>query len=438
MTSTQRLYYSRPGLAEAEALVLSAEGGALVLDRTIFYPEGGGQPCDLGTIGGIPLEGVELSDGLVLHRLALPPPAGLSVPGPGDRVVLRLDAARRLDHSEQHTGQHLLSAVCSRLYGAETKGFHLGREVSTIDLELGSGAFLGPEELAEAEARAAEAIAEDYPVLVHLCPPEDLASFPLRKGPPEGEEEIRVVEIDGIDYSPCCGTHLPGAGRIRVLKIVGAERRKGMTRVSFLAGGRAVRDYGEALAREREAARLLGAAREELPEAAARAASRLRESLKEAEALRGERAALEAELALRRSGGPASVLAFRFPDRDAAAAELAAKAAAALGRPGLAASAPDLTCVAALPQPGAANAAASSRPAGGAGIGAGAAPGAGAQHGAANASAAGLAALLKPLAAASGGRGGGGAAHFRAVFPDLGALDSFFQAAFERIGGINR
>ncbi|MBL8965948.1 MAG: alanyl-tRNA editing protein, partial [Spirochaetaceae bacterium] len=295
MIATERLYYTRPELDRAEARVLALEGSVeapvLVLDRTIFYPEGGGQPCDLGKVGAATLASVSLEGERILHHLA-GPLAGLAV---GASVALELDAGRRRDHAEQHSGQHLLSSVCLRLLGAETKSFHLGAERSTIDLGI---AAMDEGDLTAVEAAVNEIIAEAYPIRIHVCPPGDLDSFPLRKRPPAGEEEIRVVEIDGIDYSPCCGTHLAGTGALRLLKLLGAEKYKGMTRLAFVAGGRAFRDYAAAQRRCREAAKALGSSQEDLAAEANRAALRLKEALAAVERLKTERALLEAERAL--------------------------------------------------------------------------------------------------------------------------------------------
>jgi len=403
MIATERLYYTRPELDRAEARVLAVEGPAeapvLVLDRTVFYPEGGGQPCDLGSVGGSPLAAVALDGERILHRLAAPLP-GLAV---GASVGLQLDAGRRRDHAEQHSGQHLLSATCLRLLGAETKSFHLGAERSTIDIGI---AAMDEGDLAAVEAEVNEVIAESYPIRIHVCPPEDLDSFPLRKRPPSGEEEIRVVEIDGIDYSPCCGTHLSSAGSLRLLKILGAEKYKGMTRVSFVAGGRALRDYAAAWRRGRDAAKALGSSLEDLAGEAARAALRLKEALAALERLKTERALLEAERALRqRPAGDGGVLLFRFADRGAAEAQEAVRAASSLGVPGLAASLPELTACASVPASDASRAPAAS-----------------------------LSALLKPVAEALGGKGGGGPTLFRATFPAAEALEAFLAGAGREMG----
>jgi alanyl-tRNA synthetase len=207
---------------------------ALILDKTIFYPEGGGQSADRGTINGIPLKDVQEKNGEILHLVAQ---GGETLtPGPAELV---LDLRRRRDFTIHHTGQHLLSGTILRLTGKHTLSMRLGEEVCTIDVDTPE---LGEDTLAAVEDAVMDAIEEDSPVLIHLCPPEDVAAFPLRKIPPRGEEVIRVVEIQGHDFSPCCGTHCASTGVIGILRIIGTEKYKGKTRLTFIAGRRCLRD----------------------------------------------------------------------------------------------------------------------------------------------------------------------------------------------------
>ena len=235
--STERLYYDYASAGPFEAVITAvrpweAGGAALVLDKTIFYPEGGGQSGDRGSINGIPLLDVREQDGEILHILS----AKGAVCGP---ARLALDAARRRDFTVQHTAQHLLSGTILRLTGKPTVSMHLGDEVNTIDVDSQE---IAADTLITVEEAAADAIERDCQVIIHLCPPEDAGSFPLRKVPPQGEEVIRVVEIEGNDFSPCCGTHCTSAGQIGALRVLDAEKYKGMTRVRFIAGRRVLRD----------------------------------------------------------------------------------------------------------------------------------------------------------------------------------------------------
>jgi alanyl-tRNA synthetase len=416
---TESLYYSQPDLAKTDATVLAVEedgeGSSLFLDRTIFYPEGGGQPGDLGSVEGLPLGAVTLEAGRVRHRLAAALPKGLGV---GSRVSLVLDEARRRDHTEQHSGQHLFSSTLNRLFGAATASFHLGVEDSTIDL---APPFIDIESAREAEKAVNAAIAADYRIHTHLCPPEDIASFPLRRRPPESEEILRVVEIDGLDYTPCCGTHASSTGRLRLLLVLGSEKYKGLTRIRFVAGGRAVAAAASCLALSQAVSRALGVGAADLEAEALRLVERAKGLQTELRSLVRTRARDEAEALIAGGGGeslsslPYSValgggpgpFVLCFADRDAEAALEACKALAERGRLAMAASLPDLVVCAVAP----------ARPSA-------AAPGSAAASAA-------LGSRLAPLAAAAGGKGGGGPAFFRASFPDGASLRSFLASASE-------
>jgi alanyl-tRNA synthetase len=178
---------------------------------------------------------VREKEGEILHLFSAGD-AGKLKPGPAELV---LDSLRRRDITVQHTGQHLLSGIILRMTGTPTVSMHLGDETCTIDVDTPE---LRDETLVAIEDAVADAIAENKPVIIHLCPPEDIFSFPLRKLPPQGEEVIRVVEIAGYDFSPCCGTHLKSTAEIGILRILTAEKYKGMTRIYFIAGRRVLLD----------------------------------------------------------------------------------------------------------------------------------------------------------------------------------------------------
>jgi alanyl-tRNA synthetase len=237
---TKTAYYDYSAAAPFPSKILeirkAGDAAAVILETTVFYPEGGGQSADRGAVNGAPLLDVKEEGGEILHFISASDAARLS-PGPAELV---LDASRRRDFTVHHTAQHLLSGTLLRLTGKPTVSMRLGEEICTIDVDAPE---LAPEGLAAVEDAAADAIEADAPVIIHLCPPEKVTDFPLRKTPPQGEEEIRVVEIQGSDFSPCCGTHLKSTGPIGILKILGAEKYKGMTRITFVAGRRALRDY---------------------------------------------------------------------------------------------------------------------------------------------------------------------------------------------------
>jgi alanyl-tRNA synthetase len=263
---TNALYYdfafgAVPDMVTARLLETRIHNGspALILDQTIFYPEGGGQPADRGTINGVRIVDVIEENGEILHlmenagqsaeALALDTNASscFEIAPAGSEVKLELDMERRRDLTVQHSAQHLLSGTVLRLTGFSTVSMHLGDEYNTIDI---NGATLDSAATLRIEDEVIAAIEENRPYIIHLCPPEKVEDFPLRKVPPQGEAEIRVVEIGTIphredsarnfalDFSPCCGTHVSSTGQIGAFRILGTEKYKGMIRMTFIAGRR--------------------------------------------------------------------------------------------------------------------------------------------------------------------------------------------------------
>lgn len=230
---TERLYYHDSFLREFDARVLSCvpEGDRwrVVLDRTAFYPSSGGQPHDTGKLGGVPV--VEVADGQgreVVHYTSAELPSG--------EARGEIDWARRMDHMQQHTGQHLVSAVFIELFGFQTVSFHLGRETSTIDLNAPA---IAPRHLEEAEQRTNEIVFEDRLVNVRFGTAEELAEAGIRKKV-EREGVLRAIEIEGVDRQPCGGTHLARTGQAGLLLIRNAERRRESWRIEFVCGYRAL------------------------------------------------------------------------------------------------------------------------------------------------------------------------------------------------------
>ena len=231
--SVTRSYEREPFLAELSVRVVATgveEGRPwAVLDDTVLYPEGGGQPADHGLLGGVPVLDVQSVGGEVRHYLASAVPEGTA--------ELRLDWARRFDHMQQHTGQHLLTAVAADRLGWETTAFHLGPEACDVELAVPS---ISPAEAARLEEEVAAEIRAARPVTARRVRPEEAAALPVRtRGLPEGHEgDVRLVEIEGIDLNTCGGTHLASTAQIEALKLLGTERLRGGTRLSFVAGGR--------------------------------------------------------------------------------------------------------------------------------------------------------------------------------------------------------
>jgi alanyl-tRNA synthetase len=235
MPETRRLYYDDAYLTDFDAEVVARaehEGlPAVVLDRTAFYPESGGQPWDRGTLGGVKVAQVLDLDGSILHVLEKEIAAGA--------VRGRVDWATRFDHMQQHTGQHVLSQAFWELLKGETLSFHMGLEVSTLEIGLRA---ISDAEWDKVEDRANAVVGEDREVKTYFVPEEKIGGVPLRR-PPKKQGLLRVVEVDGFDYSACGGTHVRRTGEIGTIKLTGAEKIRGNLRFEFLCGGRALRDY---------------------------------------------------------------------------------------------------------------------------------------------------------------------------------------------------
>ncbi len=336
---TEKLYLSDSDLLRFDA-TLSAmrvlEGRtALVLDRTAFYPEGGGQPADRGTLAGLAVEDVVEVDGEVLHVVASgTAPAPGTVPEVGSRVEGAVDPARRQDHLQQHHGQHLLSAAFDRLHGATTLSFHLGADTCTIDLDLAPGR-LDRAALAAAEAEANRLVWADLPVDVRERTPEELARLPLRKDATKG---ARIVVVGGeggavVDASPCGGTHPRRTGAVGAVVVLRAQKWGGGTRVEFACGGRVVALLHRADERLARASATLRCAPPELPDAVEKLADEGQARRKELDRLLEALSALEAAR-LDGASPPGAVVSARLEGALAAPAGLkgVAQALAARGR----------------------------------------------------------------------------------------------------------
>jgi alanyl-tRNA synthetase len=254
---TERLYYDDAYLTTFHARVIAREdnGRRLYLDRTAFYPDSGGQPSDLGTINGAAVSDIVDENDRVAHILAEP----IAV----DDIDGAIDWPRRFDHMQQHTGQHLLSAVIEALFAFKTVSFHLGAVASTIDLATAS---LSVQQLLEIEARANSVVTENRPVRISYEHAQEAAG--LRKAS-ERAGTLRIVSIDGLDRSACGGTHVRATGEIGAVLMRKLEKIRGNVRLEFLCGLRALRrargDY-DALGR---VAQVYSCALDEAPQLAA-------------------------------------------------------------------------------------------------------------------------------------------------------------------------
>lgn len=250
---TTRIYYDDSTTTTFDAVVLACEPAGerfeITLDRTAFYPTSGGQPFDTGSLGEARVvDVVDRDDDRVVHVVT----RGIE---PGTRVRGEIDAARRRDHMEQHTGQHVLSAAFDRLCGVATVGFHMGDDACTVDLAR----EVTTNEIEAAEGAANQVIREDRPVRIRIVEADQIDSVGLRRES-KRQGPLRIVEVDNFDVSACGGTHVATTGGIGMVAAIATEKVRGGTRLSFLCGGRALRGFRERRERLAEAGRLLGVA----------------------------------------------------------------------------------------------------------------------------------------------------------------------------------
>ena len=266
MPTTERLYYSDSHLIEFEARVVDTSERvsgwtAVTLDRTAFYPTGGGQPSDTGTLNGTRVvECIDTEEQEVLHVIQGRAPEVVST------LKGRIDWPRRLDHMQQHTGQHILSAAFVTLFKAPTRSFRVLEQVCEIDVALANPTS---EIIERAVELANNVIWEDRTISVSHVTAEKASELPLRKEPAR-EGDLRLVEIEGFDLTPCGGTHAYRTGEVGMIAVRSWERAKGLTRIEFVAGVRALNEYRRANKSARAIAALFSAGREDAPDLAAR------------------------------------------------------------------------------------------------------------------------------------------------------------------------
>ncbi len=264
MAITERLYYSDSHLSEFEARVIDVTERvsgwtAIILSRTAFYPTGGGQPSDTGTLDGLRVvECIDDGDRGVLHVVQGAAPARDTV------VHGRVDWPRRLDHIQQHTGQHILSQAFVTLFNAPTRSFRVLDASCEIDVELNEPSS---DKIERAVELANNVIWEDRAITIRHVTPEEAADLSLRKEPSR-EGDLRLIEIEGFDLTPCGGTHAYRTGEVGMIAVRSWERAKGLTRIEFVAGTRALADYRKANRSAREVAALFSAARDDGPQLA--------------------------------------------------------------------------------------------------------------------------------------------------------------------------
>ena len=260
---TEKLYYADPFLKEFTATVLDCQarknGYTVTLDRTAFYPEGGGQPADHGTLDGAAVTDVHEKNGVIFHNVDRAVEIGKTVSG-------SIDWARRFDHMQQHSGEHICSGLICGRYGCDNVGFHMGTDIVTIDFN----ADIPWEELLEIEGQANRYIQEDHPIDIQFHRGAELDAIDYRsKKPLEGD--VRIVAFPGADCCACCGTHVLRSGQVGLVKFLSVQKFREGVRIELLCGQRAL-DY---LSRTWEQAKTIGQHLSVKPVDAAAAVERL-------------------------------------------------------------------------------------------------------------------------------------------------------------------
>ena len=260
---TEKLYYADPFLKEFTATVLDCQAGkngyTVTLDRTAFYPEGGGQPADHGTLDGAAVTDAHEKNGVIFHNVDRAVEIGKTVSG-------SIDWARRFDHMQQHSGEHICSGLICGRYGCDNVGFHMGTDIVTIDFN----ADIPWEELLEIEGQANRYIQEDHPIDIQFHRGAELDAIDYRsKKPLEGD--VRIVAFPGADCCACCGTHVLRSGQVGLVKFLSVQKFREGVRIELLCGQRAL-DY---LSRTWEQAKIIGQHLSVKPVDAAAAVERL-------------------------------------------------------------------------------------------------------------------------------------------------------------------
>lgn len=248
---TIELFYQIPYVKEFDAVVTGCargkNGWEVTLDRTAFYPEGGGQLADSGTLGAAAVTDTRRKDGRIVHVCDAPLEVGATVHG-------TLDWTKRFDHMQAHSGEHIVSGLIHKKYGYDNVGFHMAPDRVTVDFD----GLLDDEQLAEIETQANEYIWSNAAVCVTFPSAEELAVLEYRSKK-ELSGDVRIVTFPGADVCACCGTHVARAGEVGMVKIISAAHYKGGVRVEMLCGRLALRDYAVKNVQERELCRLFSA-----------------------------------------------------------------------------------------------------------------------------------------------------------------------------------
>lgn len=264
---TKRLFDENVMQRECEAVVVRTEpyheGYAVVLDQTVFFPEGGGQLSDTGTLTAgekaLPVKHVHEKAGEIFHETKEPL-------APGTKVVAKIDWPVRFDHMQQHCGEHMLSYAFYKLFGAHNVGFHMSADMVGIDLDR----EVDWQQALQAERFTNREIQEDRPVTTKLVPAEEAAKMNLRKFNDKLTGILRIVTVEGSDSCTCCGTHPTSSGMVGLVKIFKVEKHKEGSRISFLCGREALERVEQYMLAALDASNLLSIKETELPDGIAR------------------------------------------------------------------------------------------------------------------------------------------------------------------------
>ncbi len=321
-------YEREPERRELDVRVVSTgsdeQGAFVTVDDTLLYPEGGGQPADRGWLDEVLVTDVQRRDGQIRHYVEAPVSEG--------PTRLRLDWQRRFDHMQQHTAQHLITAIGADAFGWLTTSFHLGSETCDIELEVEN---LASTDLDALEDRVMEAVRAALPVTARRVSPEELEALDVRtRGLPEGHVgDVRLVEIQDIDRNTCGGTHLASTAEIEAVKLLAAEPMRGGTRLVWTAGGRLRRRLAASERRNRELRRVLETGDEQLVELAEARTAALKDAGRRVRSLQEQ---LADELGAQLAGAADPVADAHFDDADGAFLQLVGRRFAAASTTGVA------------------------------------------------------------------------------------------------------
>lgn len=316
---TEKLYYEDPFLREFPATVQTCEpakdGWRVTLDCTAFYPEGGGQPADHGTLGGVRVTDVHERDGVIFHTCDGPVE-------PGAMVMGTIDWVRRFDHMQQHSGEHIISGILCEKFHCDNVGFHLGAETVTIDYN----ADISWDQALEAERLANEAVWADRPVEISCPLPGELAELKYRSKK-ELTGRVRIVTFPGADCCACCGTHVLQAGQVGIIKVLSCQKFREGVRLEILCGRRAMDYLSQVYTQTRTIAQRLSVK----PRDAAAAVERLEAELSAARAAQAHLEETAFAAIAKEHAGRGDILLFQPPMKPDSVRRLADAAARTCG-----------------------------------------------------------------------------------------------------------